>query len=62
MNKNILLTTAVMFATAISSALMATPVPPNPTVIPIDGGVSLLIAACAGYGVKKIYDVKKTKK
>jgi hypothetical protein len=31
--------------------------PPNTT--PIDGGLSLVIAACAGYGAKKINDRRK---
>lgn len=62
MNKNILLTAGVLFATALSSVLMATPQPPGPQIIPIDGGLSLLVAACAGYGAKKIYDVRKEKK
>jgi len=30
----------------------------NPN-IPIDGGLSLLLAAGAGYGIKKIYNKKK---
>lgn len=30
----------------------------NPNV-PIDGGLSLLLAAGAGYGIKKIYNKKK---
>jgi hypothetical protein len=62
MNKNILLTAGVLFATALSSVLMATPIPPDPDIVPIDGGLSLLVAACAGYGAKKIYDVRKEKK
>jgi hypothetical protein len=62
MNKNILLTAGVLFATALTSVLMATPQPPGPQVVPIDGGLSLLVAACAGYGAKKIYDVRKEKK
>jgi hypothetical protein len=41
---------------------MATPNPPGPQIVPIDGGLSLLIAACAGVGAKKIYDVRKEKK
>ncbi len=32
----------------------------NPNV-PIDGGLTALLAAGAGYGVKKIYDKKKEK-
>ena len=62
MNKNILLTAGVLFATALTTALMATPNPPGPQIVPIDGGLSLLIAACAGVGAKKIYDVRKEKK
>lgn len=62
MNKNLLLTTGLFLASAITSVIMATPVPPGPTVVPIDGGVSLLVAACAGYGAKKIYDARKEKK
>ena len=62
MNKNILLTAGVLFATALSSVLMATPNPPGPSIIPIDSGLSLLVAACAGYGAKKIYDARKQKK
>ena len=35
------------------------PVPPCPTNIPIDGGISLLIAAGVAYGSKKIHDSRK---
>lgn len=31
----------------------------DPEEIPIDGGVSLLIAAGAGYGLKKIHELRK---
>jgi hypothetical protein len=41
---------------------MATPVPPGPTIVPVDGGLSLLVAACAGVGAKKLYDYRKNKK
>jgi hypothetical protein len=34
------------------------PVPPCP-VIPIDGGISLLLAAGAAYGIKKVYNNNK---
>lgn len=61
MNKNVLLTSGILFITGIFSVISATPIPPDPNVIPIDGGLSLLLAACAGYGVKKIYDVKRLK-
>ena len=33
----------------------------EPEPAPIDGGISLLIAAGIGYGAKKLYDVKKKK-
>jgi hypothetical protein len=32
---------------------------PPPATTPIDGGLTLVIAACAGYGVKKIRDSRK---
>ncbi len=44
------------------NGLLATPVPPGPTIIPVDGGLSLLIAACVGVGAKKLYDYKTSKK
>lgn len=31
----------------------------DPTCVPIDGGLSLLIAAGVGYGVKKVRDSRK---
>lgn len=61
MTKNFLLTAGLFFFAGITSVIMATPQPPGPSIIPIDGGVSLLVAACAGYGVKKIYDARKEK-
>ena len=59
MSKNLLLTAGVLFLSAIGNFILATPPPPDPLITPIDGGVALLIAACAGYGVKKIYDARK---
>jgi hypothetical protein len=35
------------------------PIGPPPASTPIDGGLSLVIAACAGYGAKKINDRRK---
>ncbi|WP_192823841.1 PID-CTERM protein-sorting domain-containing protein [Rufibacter sp. LB8] len=35
---------------------------PPPTGVPIDGGASLLLAAGAGYGLKKIRDSRKSRK
>ncbi len=34
------------------------PVDPNATGVPIDGGLSLLLAAGAAYGAKKVYEFK----
>ena len=50
-----------------SQSLLAAPGPPPsvrppcwpPPCIPIDGGISALIAAGAAYGAKKLYDKKK---
>lgn len=47
-----LMVTIVMFALP----MMAQKSNPN---VPIDGGLSLLLAAGAGYGIKKIYNKKK---
>ncbi len=56
------LLTAVFLVCALSYApsLLAQPVDPggDPDV-PIDGGVSLLIAAGVAYGAKKAYDKRK---
>jgi hypothetical protein len=59
MSKNIILTFGAVLVSALFSQLLATPLPPDPNLIPIDGGVSLLVAACVSYGVKKIYDSRK---
>jgi hypothetical protein len=61
MLKKLSLTVVVILAAGAVSTLMATPLPPGPSIVPIDGGVSLLVAACAGYGAKKIYDARKNK-
>jgi len=36
--------------------------PGDPSPIPVDGGISLLLAAGAAYGVKKVRDSRKAKK
>jgi len=59
MNKSIILTLGAVLISSAFSQLLATPFPPDPSLIPIDGGVSLLVAVCVGYGVKKIYDSRK---
>jgi hypothetical protein len=33
----------------------------DPTPVPVDGGVSLLLAAGAAYGIKKVRDSRKAK-
>lgn len=39
--------------------IVAAPQPGNPSTVPLVGGLSLLIAAGAVFGVKKLYDSKK---
>lgn len=56
--------TAVVFVLCFPSLVMAQPFPncPDPNVdcnVPIDGGLSLLIAAGVGYGIKKVRDSRK---
>lgn len=48
---------AAMFA-FLAMPLFAQNCNPN---IPIDGGLSALLAAGAGYGIKKVYEKKKEK-
>ncbi len=63
MQKSFLLTIGVFLASGVISTIFASvPPPPTPTIIPIDGGVSFLVVACAGYGAKKIHDYRKGKK
>ncbi len=38
------------------------PYPQNDAELPFDGGVSLLVAAGIGYGLKKVYDKRKAEK
>jgi hypothetical protein len=51
---------AVAFCIALPLVTFAQPDPPEDT--PIDGGLSLLLAAGAAYGVKKYRDGKKKQK
>jgi hypothetical protein len=46
-----------LFVMAVSPIFAA----PPPSAVPIDGGISLVIAACAGYGAKKLHDSRKSK-
>jgi hypothetical protein len=59
MNKSTFLTLGLILVLSVFNSLLATPLPPDPNLIPIDGGVSLLVAICVGYGVKKIYNSRK---
>ena len=45
-----------------SSSVFAQPSPSGSPDVPIDGGVSLLVAAGIGYGAKKIKDARKKRK
>jgi hypothetical protein len=41
---------------------LAPPPPPPPVAVPIDGGLSLVIVGCVGYGAKKLNDRRKANK
>ena len=64
-NSKSLVIFCVMFflMTGLPAFLMAQGVPPDATAVdpdaPIDGGISLLVAAGIGYGVKKARDNRK---
>ncbi len=63
-NKRILLTIMIMFIIMIIPTLVSAgttepdPVPGDPESVPIDGGLSLLVAAGVGYGAKKMKERK----
>jgi len=60
-NFNMIAFLLVCIAMAVFMPAMAQPpVGPPPNSTPIDGGLSLVIAACAGYGAKRIHDRKKS--
>jgi uncharacterized protein involved in exopolysaccharide biosynthesis len=42
-----------------AEAAPAAPLPPTPTAIPLDGGVSLLLAGGVAYGIKHLRDRRK---
>ena len=52
--QKIVLSVIVLFS---AFALVAQP--PAPPATPIDGGLSLLLAGGAAFGIKKLYDKKK---
>lgn len=64
MKNTLFLTLLLTFAgLVISQVALAQPPPPpvNPAAVPIDGGLSLLLAAGAGLGAKKAWDLHKQK-
>ncbi len=59
MKKNLLSAFALTgIFSLVATVAMAAP-PPPPTALPVDGGLTLVLAVCAGYGAKKIYDSRK---
>ena len=64
-NKRILLTIAAMFIVMMLPMLASAQVdttPVDPETAPIDGGLSLLVAAGIGYGAKKVKERKAANK
>jgi hypothetical protein len=60
--KNILITVSILFvlvAWSVPSLAQLAPSLPDPNGAPIDGGLSVLIAAGAGYGIKKMREKRK---
>jgi hypothetical protein len=57
----LLLVVAITFTPALVHAQLADPGddPDEPTEVPFDGGISILVAAGVAYGLKKKYDAKK---
>jgi hypothetical protein len=51
---------AIAFLTPLLSYAQA-PTPPDPNDVPLDGGLSLALAAGAGYLVKRRHDARKKK-
>lgn len=63
MNKILRISLAIAALVVMSQVAMAQPPPPaNPAAVPIDGGLSLLLAAGAGLGAKKAWDARKAAK
>jgi hypothetical protein len=64
MKKNVRISLAIAALLIMSQVAMAQPPPPpsSPAAVPIDGGLSLLLAAGAGLGAKKAWDARKAAK
>lgn len=64
MKKSVLISIILLVVMIVPSLLIAqTPPPDDPSdvLVPLDGGLSLLVAAAVGYGSKKMYDSRKNK-
>lgn len=62
MNQYLKFLAAVAVLVVCSQIAFAQPPPPaNPAAVPIDGGLGLLLAAGAGLGAKKAWDLRKQK-
>lgn len=60
MKKLIHISFAIAVLVVFSQIAMAQPPPPaNPAAVPIDGGLSFLLAAGAALGAKKAWDTRK---
>lgn len=64
MKKSLHISLTIVALIVMSQVTMAQPPPPpaNPAAVPIDGGLSLLLAAGAGLGAKKAWDARKAAK
>lgn len=54
--------TAFFIAAPMAVALVMAQPGGGPTPVPLDGGLSLLVIAGAGYGAKKLHEYNKKKK
>lgn len=60
MKKSLLFASCTFAIVLLAVVAYAQPVPPNsPSSVPIDGGLSLLLAAGAGLGLKKAWNKQK---
>ncbi|MFN3528303.1 MAG: PID-CTERM protein-sorting domain-containing protein [Bacteroidia bacterium] len=60
MKKLVVLGLMITALVCLSQLSMAQPPPPvNPSAVPIDGGLGLLLAAGAGLGAKKAWQARK---
>jgi hypothetical protein len=58
--KAVIISIILLLVLIVPNLLMAQgPLDPNDAMVPIDGGLSLLVAAAVGYGSKKMYEKRK---